>query len=133
VKSESQAYLDKARLCIVKARVELASAASEPLIAEDAGRNAYYAAFHAAQALIFERTGKVSKTHGGVHRLFHRLIQNEPTISGKLRSFIISAYDLKSIADYDTAAVGKVTPARASEAIATAEQLLAAIVAVLPP
>ena len=33
-----------------------------------AGRNAYLAAFHAARALIFERTGKVAKTHRGVHR-----------------------------------------------------------------
>lgn len=123
MKAESQAYLDKARHCIVKARAELALAAAEPLLAEDSARNAYYAAFHAAQALIFERTSKVSKTHGGVHRLFHQLIQHEPTITGKLRSFINSAYDLKSIADYDTAAVGKVSLARASDAIGTAEQL----------
>ena len=31
-----------------------------------AGRTGYLAAFHAAQAFIFERTGKVFKTHHGV-------------------------------------------------------------------
>jgi hypothetical protein len=31
---------------------------------DDAGRAAYLAAFHATQALIFERTGKVFKTRG---------------------------------------------------------------------
>jgi uncharacterized protein (UPF0332 family) len=34
---------------------------------EDAGRNAYLAAFHAAQALMAERTGKDGRTHKGVH------------------------------------------------------------------
>ena len=32
-------------------------------LSEDAARAAYLAAFHAAQAVIFERTGKVAKTH----------------------------------------------------------------------
>jgi len=32
----------------------------------DAAREAYLACFHCAQAYIFERTGKVSKSHHGV-------------------------------------------------------------------
>jgi uncharacterized protein (UPF0332 family) len=32
-----------------------------------AGRTAYLAGFHAAQALISERTGRSVKTHKGVH------------------------------------------------------------------
>ncbi len=40
---------------------------------DDAGRAAYLAAFHAAQAVIFERTGKVVKTHRGVQSEFLRL------------------------------------------------------------
>ncbi len=35
---------------------------------EAAGRTAYLADFHVAQALIFERLGKVLKTHNGVQR-----------------------------------------------------------------
>jgi uncharacterized protein (UPF0332 family) len=34
-------------------------------VCEDEGRNAYLAAFHAAQALIAERMGKDAKTHQG--------------------------------------------------------------------
>jgi uncharacterized protein (UPF0332 family) len=41
-------------------------------IPEDAARDAYLAAFHAAQALIAERTGKSAKTHRGVHIAFAR-------------------------------------------------------------
>ncbi len=51
------------------------------LVGEDAGRNAYLAAFHAAQALIAERTGKDAKTHKGVHAQFARLTRNEPRLS----------------------------------------------------
>jgi uncharacterized protein (UPF0332 family) len=35
-----------------------------------AGRSAYLAGFHAAQALISERTGRTVKTHKGVTRNF---------------------------------------------------------------
>jgi uncharacterized protein (UPF0332 family) len=45
-------YLDKAGQCLGYARVNLGVK-----LGNDAGRNAYLAAFHAAQALIFERTG----------------------------------------------------------------------------
>ncbi|HEX3522373.1 MAG TPA: hypothetical protein VHT52_09830 [Stellaceae bacterium] len=48
---------------------------------EDAGRNAYLAAFHAAQALIAERTGKEAKTHKGVHAQFARHKKRAPTRS----------------------------------------------------
>lgn len=36
-------------------------------LAEDAERAAYLADYHTAEAFIFERTGKVTKTHKGVH------------------------------------------------------------------
>lgn len=38
-----------------------------------AGREAYLAAFHAAQALIYERTSRIAKTHRGVRIQFSRL------------------------------------------------------------
>ena len=65
--SEAREHLDKARQCLTRARTILAAG-----IGEDAGRNAYLAAFHAAQALIAERTGKDAKTHRGVHAQFAR-------------------------------------------------------------
>jgi uncharacterized protein (UPF0332 family) len=42
-----------------------------------ASRNAYLAGFHAAQAFIFERHGKVLKTHKGVQMEFLRLTKND--------------------------------------------------------
>jgi hypothetical protein len=32
-------------------------------LTEDAARSAYLASYHAVQGLIFERTGKIAKTH----------------------------------------------------------------------
>ena len=43
-----------------------------------AARTAYLAGFHAAQALIFERTGKIAKTHRGVRNAISRLAENVP-------------------------------------------------------
>lgn len=68
---------------------------------DDAGRAAYMAAFHAAQALIFERAGKVVKTHRGVRTEFHRLTMTEGGVTNELRSFLGGAYELKTVADYD--------------------------------
>jgi HEPN domain len=48
---------------------------------DDAGRAAYLAAFHAAQAIIFERTGKVYKSHKGVNIEFLRLTKDNPHFS----------------------------------------------------
>ena len=59
---ETERHFDKARQCMSNARATLGIN-----LTNDAGRNAYLAAFHAAQALIFERTGRVANTHTGVH------------------------------------------------------------------
>ena len=56
---EAERYLEKAEQCLSNARAVLGIN-----LTNDAGRNAYLTAFHAAQALIFERTGKISKSHG---------------------------------------------------------------------
>ena len=45
-----------------------------------AGRTAYLAGFHAAQALIFERDGKVLKTHRGVIAEFLKLTKDDQTL-----------------------------------------------------
>ena len=56
-------------------------------------------AFHAAQALIFERSGKISRTHNGVHAELHRLTKNREELDPELRIFLSRAYNLKSVAD----------------------------------
>jgi uncharacterized protein (UPF0332 family) len=56
LKLETERYLDKARQTLNEARAVI-----EIDLSEAAGRAAYLAAFHAAQALIFERIGKMPK------------------------------------------------------------------------
>ena len=131
MRSETQAYLDKAQKSLVKAGAELEAASLLPLLAEDAARNAYYAAFHAAQALIQERTAKNLKTHNGVHAEFHRLTRDDPSIDPSLRTFLSQAYEFKAIADYETASGNSVSAADAQAALAEAEEFVRVIAGVL--
>jgi uncharacterized protein (UPF0332 family) len=116
VTPESTRYLEKAQQCLVNARAELAVKLSN-----DAGRNAYLAAFHAAQALIFERTGRIAKTHGGVHREFARLAKVEPGLDRQHPVFLTAAYNLKSVADYETGPGSVIPPERAASAVESAQ------------
>ena len=92
---------------------------------EAAGRTAYLAGFHAAQALIFERTGHSVKTHGGVKTEFHRQIRGDTRVDGDLRAFLGFAYNLKAIADYQTGPGSDVSPELAAEAIESAARFVA--------
>jgi uncharacterized protein (UPF0332 family) len=67
---EAGYFLAKAGRLLLDAEVML-----EAKLYDSAGRTAYLAAFHAAQALITERTGRSVKTHRGVHAQLHRLNQ----------------------------------------------------------
>lgn len=93
---EAAGHLDKARECLMRARIILAAG-----IAEDAARAAYLAAFHGAQALIAERTGRVAKTHKGAHVAFARLTKDEPRIDMELRRFLPQSFNMKAVADYE--------------------------------
>jgi uncharacterized protein (UPF0332 family) len=62
MKSETAAYLRKAHEFLVKARNQLETMN----YADEAGRAAYLAGLHSAQALIFERTSKVIRRHHGI-------------------------------------------------------------------
>jgi uncharacterized protein (UPF0332 family) len=55
-------------------------------LTDAAGRNAYLAGLHAAQALIFERTGKISKRHRGVLNQLQQLTKDEPRFDIELRA-----------------------------------------------
>jgi len=56
---EAAAFLAKARKALREARI-----VADNELPEAAGRAAYLAAYHAAQALVFARTGKTAKSHG---------------------------------------------------------------------
>jgi uncharacterized protein (UPF0332 family) len=103
--------LDKARQCLADAVLY------QPLVPRIAGREAYLAAFHAAEALLYERTGRVAKTHRGLRAQFARITRDEPRIDQSVAEFLGRAYELKSLADYGTGAEASISLATAAAAI----------------
>jgi uncharacterized protein (UPF0332 family) len=95
VSEEVDAYLSKARQCLDEAH-QIAAIG----LLNVASRSAYYALFHAAEALIFNQTGKIAKTHSGVRAEFARLVRNLPSIDSTLPSLLTQAYKYKDDADY---------------------------------
>lgn len=65
MKPQTAAFLDKSRELIGEAQTMLGVGLNEA-----AGRTAYLAGLHAAQALIFEATSRVYRRHSGVQREF---------------------------------------------------------------
>jgi uncharacterized protein (UPF0332 family) len=126
VTPEAAGHLDKARECLTRARIILAAG-----IAEDAARNAYLAAFHAAQALIAERTGKDAKTHRGAHVLFARLTKDKPSIDIELRRFLPQSFNLKAVADYELGPDAIIPTEQAAAAIKTATRFVTCIAELL--
>lgn len=112
---EVSEHLDKAEECLQRARVILNAG-----IGEDAGRNAYFAAFHAAQALILSRRHRVARTHRGVQAAFRELVVNDPALCD-LSAFLSRTYELKATADYETGAEADVPIEEAAAAITGAE------------
>jgi uncharacterized protein (UPF0332 family) len=126
MKPQSKAYLASAEEALADAKKIIAIN-----IPRQAARLAYYAQFHAAQALIFERTGKIAKTHRGVQTTFHRLIMQETADGRGLAGDLSASYHFKEAADYETGAAGAIGSGDAAEAIRTAERFLAVIEGVL--
>jgi uncharacterized protein (UPF0332 family) len=107
---------------LTRARIILAAG-----VAEDAARDAYLAAFHAAQALISERTGKNAKTHTGVHIAFARLAKDELRIDTELRRFLPQSFNMKAVADYELGPDAVIPAEQAATAIETASRFVACI------
>lgn len=126
MKPETAAYLTDADRALDKARRILAID-----IRDQAARLAYHAQFHAAQALIFERSNASAKTHKGVRRMFHKLAKAEPGLDQGLARGLTNAYRYKELADYESGMSETVTAEEAADAIASAEHFLAEIRRVL--
>jgi uncharacterized protein (UPF0332 family) len=133
VKAATKAHLDNAEAALRRARACVALLEQEPLIAESIGREAYYAAFHAAKSLLYERRGAQSKRHGSVHREFAAITVEDASIDQTLSRFLVHAYELKLIGDYSTDPSKQVTATVALDALATATRFVEAITALLPP
>jgi uncharacterized protein (UPF0332 family) len=124
---ETAAYLAKARRTLVEAETMLQSK-----LYEAAGRAAYLAGFHAAQALISERTGRGVKTHRGVRTEFHRLTKDVSGVDDELRAFLAFGYDLKTAADYEVGPA-EVAPETARVAIDRAKRFVAKMAELIGP
>jgi uncharacterized protein (UPF0332 family) len=120
MKPESAKFVDQAN--IVLARADLMLTVS---LNEDAARAAYLASFHVAQAYIFERTGKTSKSHRGVQTEFFRLTKDDARVDPVLRRFLSQSYEFKSVADYLTGDEAVTSAAEAAEAVATSKRFVA--------
>lgn len=128
MKSEAADYLGKARQCLDDAKQIAVMMPLHHIVA----REAYLAAYHAAEAYIFERTGKSTKTHRGLRSEFSRLARGEPRIDREYLTFLAEAYEYKSIADYGVgSAAPPITAEDASSAIDAAERLIDCIAQLL--
>lgn len=112
MKPEAGRFLEKAQKHLDRASTMLGVGLNE-----DAGRSAYLAGFHAAQAFIFEYTGKICKTHKGVQTEFLRQTKDDQRFSPELRVFLSQSYNLKAIADYETGPDSEISVERAVSAI----------------
>jgi uncharacterized protein (UPF0332 family) len=115
VKAETSQFLEKARDDLADAR-KIATIGLAKIVA----RSAYYAAFHASEAYIFERTGRIVKTHSGVRSELARLVKGLPGGERALTSFLAKAYVYKEISDYGVGAGAVTSETAANEAVEAA-------------
>jgi uncharacterized protein (UPF0332 family) len=94
-----------------------------------AAARAYYAAFYAASALLLAE-GKTFRSHRGVLALMHRDYVKPGRLPVDMGRMLSTLADLRSIGDYGGAA--HVSHTEATMALSEAQQLLAAIQALLP-
>ncbi|MGE3538818.1 MAG: HEPN domain-containing protein [Candidatus Tectimicrobiota bacterium] len=94
-----------------------------------AAARAYYAAFYAASALLLAE-GKTFRSHRGVLALMHRDYIKPGRLPVDMGRMLSTLADLRSIGDYGGAA--HVSHTEATMALSEAQQLLAAIQALLP-
>ena len=97
---ESAAFMEKSREFLVKAQGMF-----DNHWPDEAGRAAYLAGLHAAQAFIFETSGEITKSHKRVQSEFGRLTKGDPRFDMELRAFLGRTYNLKAM---------KLAPDRAS-------------------
>jgi uncharacterized protein (UPF0332 family) len=93
-------------------------------LTDAAGRTAYLAGLHAAQALIFERTGRIIRRHRGVRNELWRLTKDEPRFGVEMQAFLGRAYSLKEIADYETGPGSHVSDELARSTVVMGRQLV---------
>ena len=122
MKAETRDFLDHAAEDIREAEI-IATAG----LAKVAARSAYYAVFHAAEALIFQYSGKIAKTHSGVRSEFSRIWLTILHLDNWYTTFFAQTYSFKEISDYGSVRDKSVTMEIAEDAIAGAKKFVAAV------
>jgi uncharacterized protein (UPF0332 family) len=122
VTPDTEAFLWKARQFLDKGQAMRAAGWHD-----EAGRAAYLAGFHAAQAYIVRHDGAIPRTHAGVQTRFAFHAQRSGEFSLEARRFLSRAYALKAIADYEIAPSQPVTEDRALDALRDASDFVAAV------
>ena len=128
MKPETEDYIAKARECL-DAAIKIQSLC----LPQVAAKEAYLAAYHAAQAFVFERNGKVVKSHGGMRTQFALLAKDDPRIDRTLAALLGRAYKFKEVADYAVGSQAAVTLTEAQGVIDIAQNFVDTIVGLLPP
>ena len=111
---EAERFLAKAAECLKDAQ------RFDAVVPRIAAREAYLTAFHAAEALIHDRSGQVAKTHRGVRVAFVQLTRSDVRVAPAFHAFLAQAYELKAMADYGTGTEAMITQEAAESAIGTA-------------
>lgn len=124
---ETTDYLERAREYLSKAR----NLVDVLHYGDEGARMAYLAGFHAAQAVIFARRGRVAKTHRGVRSTFALIAKDEPRIDPEFGAFLARAYKSKEITDYGVGYRPTVSDEEADRMIETATRLVACVAELL--
>ena len=91
MKPETANCLERAREALADAKMIAAAS-----IHRVAAREAYVAAFHAAEAYIFERRERVVKTHRGLRTLFSEIAKSDPGVPADFPQFLAEAVSNQS-------------------------------------
>ncbi len=127
MKPATAAHLHKARTFLTQGQ-ELLSLNKWP---GEAGRAAYLAGYHAAQALVFESEGRTFKTRDGLHEAFAALTQDDPRFDVDQKHFLPQAHALKRAVDWEIGPDADVTREQAADALARARGLVATVAGVI--
>jgi hypothetical protein len=77
-----------------------------------------------AQAYIFERIRKTSRSHHGVQTEFFRLSRDDLRADPELRRFLSQSYEFKALADYGTGPDAITSAGEAAAAVAVARRFV---------
>ena len=128
MKPETADYLAKARECL-----DAAKTINAIPLAQVAAKEAYLATYHAAGAFVFESTGRIVKSHGGMRSTFALAAKAGPRVDRTLASLLGRTYKFKEVADYGVGSQGVVTVREAQGVIDIAQHFVNTIVRLLPP